>query len=607
MGDSFMPQEGYTYQVRFKVWPSQEAYDLLADLNNGKKSYSELTDDEKAQIKEPVAPSTMYTLKTNDDTAYTYKEATLIDGVVTPVGNPSEPGSFDDVDPLELTTRPLKVQKQWKHNYVDSREAETDITLELYGVNPDGQQEKTFKTIDLNKNTETPWYSDDNYVSYGLVTLDKEHPESNTTKIYETGHDFTLREIGINAHYYELEAGIFRPMVINGTPTILELVEAPDEMSDTAFYYKDGDDEYYRLDGKVYRNTQTDVIMLATNIHRSYMDLTKQLAENAISDKEYEFEITYTVPETAVNFEDVERYIWFSIYDTVSKRMLSPEEYTYTGVITPEQLDAEEYGGEEYSNYLLAISGQRMTLKIKQGWNVRFLNLLTGTTYSFKEINIPQGSEFESAVVSGTVWNDSTSSADNMTGLPANMGEDDSSISGTIEMVNARYLTTYTNKALTQEVTILKTDQDGSTPLEGAVFSLYTASGYAADPKSAIRTGLTSDENGLISLGELAVGEYQLKETKAPDGYTLLEKPVNIIVHEDQTVTYDQPDHSIGLSGNGVTGAVETGYQLTVINDAGVELPSTGGSGTSMIYLSGMALICLAVAGLVMKRKRKAA
>ena len=38
MGEGFMLQEGYTYQVRFKVWPSQEAYDLLADLNNGKKS-----------------------------------------------------------------------------------------------------------------------------------------------------------------------------------------------------------------------------------------------------------------------------------------------------------------------------------------------------------------------------------------------------------------------------------------------------------------------------------------------------------------------------------------------------------------------------------------
>ena len=34
MGETFIPADGYTYQVRFKVWPSQEAYDLLADLNN---------------------------------------------------------------------------------------------------------------------------------------------------------------------------------------------------------------------------------------------------------------------------------------------------------------------------------------------------------------------------------------------------------------------------------------------------------------------------------------------------------------------------------------------------------------------------------------------
>ena len=43
-------------------------------------------------------------------------------------------------------------------------------------------------------------------------------------------------------------------------------------------------------------------------------------------------------------------------------------------------------------------------------------------------------------------------------------------------------------------------------------------------------------------------------------------------------------------------------YQLTVVNNAGVELPSTGGSGTSLISFLGFLLTGLAAAGLVMRR-----
>jgi hypothetical protein len=45
MGSKFMPKAGVTYQVRFKVWPSQEAYDYIAKLNNGTIQYDELPDE----------------------------------------------------------------------------------------------------------------------------------------------------------------------------------------------------------------------------------------------------------------------------------------------------------------------------------------------------------------------------------------------------------------------------------------------------------------------------------------------------------------------------------------------------------------------------------
>jgi len=550
MGEGFMLEEGYTYQVRFKVWPSQDAYDLLADLNNGKKSYDSLTDAEKAQISEPETEGGMYTLKTNSETSYTYREATKSGDTVTPTGEPSEPGSFPDVDPLELTTKPLKVKKQWHNNYVDSRTLTDSITMELYGVDSDGTTSHNFKTFTLTK--DGGWYAENNYISYGLVTFDT--TTNAGAKIYETGHDFTLRETDDEAHYYELTAGVFRPMFINGTPTILEKVDAaPAGMSDSVFHYSDGSHHYYRLDGKIYRDTLSDILLIATNSHRSYMDLNKVVVDEsgaaAVDDTEFEYEITFTVPSGIDNYDTLEQYIWFSVYDSAAGRTLAPSEYTCTGVITPAD-ENPAFSGDEYANYLVAISGQPMTLKIKQGWNVRFLNLPVGTTYSFKETSIPEGYSFVKAEVSGTRWianmvdGTDQGSAQTMSPLPANTSGDnsDTAINGTIDFANARYKTTYTNKTRTQQVIILKTNQDGKTPLPGAEFSLYTKSGYEATPQQTVKTSLTSDANGIIYQGPLAYGTYYLVETKAPDGYNMLTNPVQIVVSSNG-ITSQQSDY----------------------------------------------------------------
>ncbi|MBQ9662328.1 MAG: VWA domain-containing protein [Oscillospiraceae bacterium] len=612
MGEAFMLEDGYTYQVRFKVWPSQEAYDLLADLNNGVKSYASLSDEEKAQIKEPTTAGGMYTLKTNSETSYTYREATKSGDTVTPTGEPSEPGHFDDVDPLLLTTKPLRVQKQWHNNYVDSRALTDSITMELYGVDSDGVTSRDFKTITLTNAGN--WYSENNYISYGLVTYDTETGAN--VKIYETGHDFTLRETDDEAHYYELTAGIYRPMFINGTPAILEKVDAaPAGMGSSAFHYSDGSHHYYRLDGKIYRDTQSDILMIATNTHRSYMDLNKVVVDESgiatVDDTEFEYNITFTVPSGIANYDTVEKYIWFSIYDSVARRTLSPDEYSYTNAQKPADIDSSTYGGSAYANYLIATSGNQFTLKIKQGWNVRFLNLPIGTTYSFEETSIPDGYDFVKAEVSGTRWianmvdGTDQGSEQTMTSLPANNSADNSNtgISGTIDFANARYNTTYTNKTIPVPVKILKTSQDGTTPLKDAVFTLHTENGYKADPKQAAKTDLTSGADGIIDLGNLSFGMYYLVETAAPAGYIPLSEPVEITV-TSSGVTYNQSDSSLSHSGGGVKRDETTGaYTLIVTNNAGYELPSTGGPGTRLFTILGSILIL--GAGVLLWRRRR--
>ena len=636
MGENFMLEDGYTYKVRFKVWPSQEAYDLLADLNNGVKYYDYdayvsavgeenalskeealakqqiLSKEESDQIAEPKKPGGMYTLKTNSDTGYTYRKATKSGDTVTPTGNPSEPKELPEVDPLELTTRPLKVKKQWHNNYVDSRTLTDHITMELYGVDPDGTKSHDFKTITLRK--DEGWYAENNFISYGLVTYDTS--TNADEKIYETGHDFTLRETDDEAHYYELTAGTYRPMFINGKATILEQVDAaPPGMSGSVFHYYDGTNHYYRLDERIYRDTESDILMIATNSHRSYMDLTKvvvdEAGEPAIDDSEFEYEVCFEIPisEEDDNYES-EQYIWFNVYDTVSRRVISPDEFTYTNAQKPGDVDSS-YSGDEYAGYLVALSGDTFTIKIRQGWNVRFLNLMNGTTYSFEEINIPEGRSFVKAEVGGTRWianmvdGEDQGHTETMTGLPSNTntGSSNTEIGGTIEYANARYKTTYTNQAITRKVSIFKTAQDGSKPLPGAKFSLYTESGYNADPKIPVKKDLTSGKDGVIDLGSLSFGTYYLMETAAPAGYVQLSEPVLITV-TDSGVTYNQDDNALSSSNQGVHFDTETQiYTLVVTNDAGFELPSTGGRGTMQFYILGVLFIGIAGVGVLLRRR----
>jgi len=56
-------EEGVTYSVSFNVWPSQEAYDLAADLKNGVKTYDQLSEEQKMQIIDQGGGN--YALRTN--------------------------------------------------------------------------------------------------------------------------------------------------------------------------------------------------------------------------------------------------------------------------------------------------------------------------------------------------------------------------------------------------------------------------------------------------------------------------------------------------------------------------------------------------------------
>lgn len=164
--------------------------------------------------------------------------------------------------------------------------------------------------------------------------------------------------------------------------------------------------------------------------------------------------------------------------------------------------------------------------------------------------------------------------------------EDSKTITKTFGIPVFKY--TKNDQALAGAEFMLSTDPkctDESKTLEFTLNNDTNKYRFAADGGKAT---LTSLDNGRIDIEGLKAGTYYLKETKAPDGYNLLKKIQTIEIGEVG---------SIKLNGNEITGDVK------VKNNSGIELPSTGGMGTTLIYIAGIVLVVLSGYVLISKRR----
>ncbi len=212
-----------------------------------------------------------------------------------------------------------------------------------------------------------------------------------------------------------------------------------------------------------------------------------------------------------------------------------------------------------------------------------------------------------------------------------------------------------TKKILTKTGDASEEDKAG---LAGAEFTLYKSlegaqNNTAADKYTNEDTGwtnpITSTTAGQLPIKGLAAGTYYLKETKAPEGYSLNthiykieiavtgyndegkitgwtvkvdddEKSLNSFVVTETTTTNDEgvevTETKVTLNGtdkivvNG--GTMTTGYdgehanETEIKNTTLTDLPSTGGIGTTIFTIGGC-IIMIAAAGLFFASRRKKA
>lgn len=167
----------------------------------------------------------------------------------------------------------------------------------------------------------------------------------------------------------------------------------------------------------------------------------------------------------------------------------------------------------------------------------------------------------------------------------------------------------------TYQTVINKVDQNDKA-LKGAKFTLkkVKVDGNGNPTEEVVKTYTYSEESDTttFTFKGLDDGTYKLEETETPSGYNTIE-PIVFTVNAAHSTTWDgtnRTDVLTSLNGTKVTGeitltpSVDKGTLTTkVVNKKGTILPSTGGIGTTVFYVTG-AILMLGAGVLLVSRKR---
>lgn len=177
-------------------------------------------------------------------------------------------------------------------------------------------------------------------------------------------------------------------------------------------------------------------------------------------------------------------------------------------------------------------------------------------------------------------------------------------------------------KTYTYAIGVLKISATSMAALSGAEFELKNSGGtvvgkygYAENGSVVVSTGaaiIATDVDGRVYFTGLDEGTYSLQETKAPSGYVLLSGEIGFTITATKDSGLPTGACVVAIDGVDVTatetvtinGADATIAKITVENKRGFILPTTGGTGTWMFTICGLALMAGAVVVFAVKRKK---
>ena len=507
LGDGYVLENDVTYTVTFNCWPSQTTLDIVADIKNDPTAYDRLDKNIKDYIDSDG------NLKTNTEASISW--------VDTRTGHSGN----DEFEPIPAVSseavEELALSKQWE-NALDGREAEP-ITLT---VTRDGTDTYTVTLGNPDPQTGDPDWSDSVYISIGILrhTSDGELTDSAGRKyeVLENGHNFTFVEPMDLGYYWELEVPVVRPMMIDGTLTMLIKKEG-------RFNNPDNTTEY-TIGGSVYYVGDTGAASLtAINHRRAQLNLTKAVdGEDADPDQKFPFTLNVVDSKASSDSSNPDNTIWFSVWNG--------------GYVDADVSGAEkEYKNGAWTGFYYAPSGSNVTLNLKAGDNLRILNLPIDSTYTFTEGTLPDNYAYVNTTISAKTWDDDENEIP--VEVPGTAFSGGQTTTGTIHASNIDYTVTFNNKydLAAAEITKVWDDgnnQDGKRPTVDQYKSYLKLYADGTDVTSRYADKLTvtvdpTDSNKyLVKWSELdryADGKdivYTIEETPVPTDYTCTQTTV---------------------------------------------------------------------------------
>lgn len=297
-------------------------------------------------------------------------------------------------------------------------------------------------------------------------------------------------------------------------------------------------------------------------------------------------EVTYTVTSTVPYFPDQDTNRWYVIKDTIKGAEYKLNDDNTTTMTVNVKI-GDVAAPELSKDYTVTPGEGTFTLDLTGDTDFDFNN----NKFANKTITITY-----KAIVTGLVIDNDVVIGEGENGVDDKYGSDhEDVISGTVTLVK-----TDDNENEANRIPLAGAEFVVQKTVEGkTVYAIFdtdnnnTLTGWTEDIDGA--TVLTTNNEGKITVNGLAPDtEYEFKETKAPEGYSINET--------NATVTWSDEDITEEEISNPAAAPIEG--NASMLDTKLASLPGTGGIGTTIFTIGGCAIM-IAAAGLYFASRRK--